>query len=404
MYLKLAWRNLWRNKRRTSITMASVFFAVILSTLMMSIKEGTYVNMIQSMVGSYMGYAQIHADGYWDDQNLDNSMVLNDTLIKIISSDSEIDGYVQRVETFSLAASKDVTKGAMVVGIDPVAEGKLMELDERVVEGDYLEAEDKAVLLGAGLADFLELGVGDTIVLLGQGFHGVSAAGKYLVKGLIKFGSPELSKHVIFLPLKEAQWLFGMENRCTSVILLLRDPNAATDVTQQLAAHIDSRFEVMSWETLMPELINMIETDRVEGYVFMFILYLVVSFGIFGTVLMMLAERRHEFGVLVAIGMKRVQLALVVWIEVIIISICGAFAGMIGALPVCTYFYLRPVRFGEDISKMVEDYGMEAVLQASIQPEIFVQQALIVTGIACFISIYPLIKVMHMSAIEAMRQ
>jgi putative ABC transport system permease protein len=127
----------------------------------------------------------------------------------------------------------------------------------------------------------------------------------------------------------------------------------------------------------------MIETDRVEGYVFMFILYLVISFGIFGTMLMMLAERMHEFGVLVAVGMKRWRLAAVFWLEVVMLSLLGAALGMVGALPVVGWFYYFPITFGEgeEFAKMFEEYGMEPVMQASVDFGVFATQAAVVAMI-----------------------
>jgi putative ABC transport system permease protein len=136
----------------------------------------------------------------------------------------------------------------------------------------------------------------------------------------------------------------------------------------------------------------------------MFILYMVISFGIFGTVLMMMAERQHEFGVLVAVGMKRSKLALVVFLEVISISLLGALAGIAGAYPVIGYFFLNPIRFGgEEAGKMMEEYGMEPILQPSLDLNIFAKQALIVAAVASIIAIYPFISVLRLSAIKAMR-
>jgi ABC-type lipoprotein release transport system permease subunit len=403
MLLKLAWRNLWRNKRRTLITLTSVFFAVVLSTLMMSFKEGVYVNMIESMVGAYTGHAQIHADGFWEDKTLDNSLTVSEELIDKIEGAEHILGYAPRIESFALAASEEVTKGALVVGVDPTLEIQNTALNERVIEGKYLEEDNDAVLLGVGLADFLKLGVGDTIILIGQGYHGASAAGKYPVSGIVKFGSPELSKQLVLLPLKTAQSLYDLDEKVTNLILKPEDYRKTKEVVRKLSDDLGKEYEVMTWQEMAPEMVNMIETDRMEGFVFMLILYMVISFGIFGTVLMMLAERRHEFGVLVAIGMKRYYLAIVVFFEVFIISICGAIAGMIGAFPLCFYFYLNPIQLGEDMKQMAEDYGMEAVLQPTLAPSVFLQQAIVVAIIAGIIGIYPLIQLNRMDAITEMR-
>ncbi len=404
LQIKLAWRNLWRNKRRTLITMASVFFAVILATLMMSIKEGMYGVMTESMVASYTGFVQVHAKGYWEDKSLDEAFLVSDSMTSVFEQDPDLTGYVSRIESFALSATETTSKGAMVVGTDVTMEKHMTNLDERLVDGQYLEPGDDAVLLGAGLAEYHKVGVGDTIVLLGQGYHGTNAAGKYPIKGIVKFGSPDLSKRLVMLPIETAQTLFGTEGQVTNLVLLLDDADQAFEAAARLQPQLGEQLEVMDWHQLVPELVDMIEADRVEGYVFMFILYMVISFGIFGTVLMMLAERRHEFGVLVAVGMKRIRLASVVLIEVVTISLIGAFAGLLGAIPVCAYFFLNPVPIGgEETGQMMEDYGFEPVIQASMDASIFIQQASIVAIVACLLAIYPFINILRINAIQAMR-
>lgn len=370
---------------------------------MMSIKEGIYARMIDSMVGTYTGYVQIHAPDYWADKSIDDSMVITDSLAQVVLETKGVTGYVPRIENFALAASGEITKGSMVVGIDIELEKSYSALHERLSDGDYLAEGDQSVMVGAGLADYLKLGVNDTIVLLGAGYHGVSAAGKYPIKGIVKFGSPALSKQLVILPLAEAQWFYGAENLVTNMVVLVDDPENSKRIDKTLGQALPN-YEVMHWEEMSPEIKNLIETDRVEGYVFMFILYMVISFGIFGTMLMMMAERMHEFGVLIAVGMKRINLAIMVWTETVMISLMGAFLGMIGAFPVCAYFYYSPIEFakGEDMAKMYEEYGMEAVLQASIEPGVFIQQAAVVAIMATVIAVYPFIQILRLKAINAM--
>lgn len=403
MYLKLAWRNLWRNKARTFITMAAVLLAVLLSTLMMSMKEGVYVGMIDSMVGAYTGYGQIHANGYWEEPIIDNSFEFSENVVQELKKESRVKGYTPRVEGFALSSSEDKTKGAMVLGIDSELELQHTQLNEQVIEGEYLKSDDEGVLLGKGLAKYLNLTVGDTIVLIGQGYHGSTAAGKYPIRGIVRFGSPELSNQLVILESKQAQFFFGLENQFTSIILHFYENSEATEITNSLVQTLGQEYEVMDWTALSPDLVSMIETDRVEGYVFMFILYMVISFGIFGTVLMMLSERKHEFGVLVSIGMKRIRLAIVVWIEILIINLMGALLGMLGAFPVAYFFYKNPIKLGEDVQEMMEDYGMEAVIQTSVDPSIFISQATIVMIIASIIAIYPFINITRLNVIKAMR-
>jgi len=405
MLIRLAYRNIWRNKRRTLITLMSVFFAVILSTLMMSMKEGMYARMMDSMVGAFGGYVQVQDGEYLPDRSLDDALLLTAALEDIIRSTPRVSGQVPRIESFALSASNEATRGAMVVGIDPERETAYTDMAARVSEGQYLAADDRAVLIGAGLSQYLRLGVGDTIVLMGMGYQGSTAAGKYPIKGLVKFGSPELSKQLVIMPLKEAQWFFGAEGMVTNIVVLMDDPDHARRIADGLNSRLPSGLVAKDWEEMMPDLKNMIETDRVEGYVFMFILYMVISFGIFGTMLMMLAERMHEFGVLVAVGMKRWRLALMFWLEVVMLSLLGAVLGIIGAIPVCGWFYYFPITFGdgEDFAKMFEEYGMEPVLQSTLEPFVFLTQAALVAFITSLIAMYPMVRLLRLKAIDAMR-
>lgn len=403
MILKLAWRNIWRSKRRTAITLGMIIFAVVLSTLMMSIKEGLYANMIKSTAGDFSGYAQVHLKGFWADKTLEYAFELDDDVIQTIEAQKEVDGYLPRVEGFALAAVRNITKGSAVLGIDVDKEKKFTHLDERVVEGEYLSADDDAILIGNGLAKYLKIGVDDTIVLIGGGYQGRSAVGKYPIKGIVKFGSPELSKQLVFMPMKAADLFYGSNGLVTSIILKTENSKKGILAAKNLQTELGETYEAMNWKELNPELVNLIQTDKVEGYVFMFILYLVIGFGIFGTMLMMLAERKHEFGVLVAVGMKRAKLAVMVWGEVFILSILGSILGLICAFPVCYAFYVRPFRYGEEMAKMAEEYGIEAVIKTSLAPEIFIEQSVIVGIIASVIAIYPLIKLLNINAVEEMR-
>lgn len=404
IYLKLAWKNIWRNKRRTVITWASIFFAVILSSLMMSVKEGVYDNMIASSAGDYSGYAQIHAADYFEEKTIDYCFEPSEELISQIEGNELVRDYIPRIESFALAASEELTKGSLVVGIDPEKEARINGFDSRVYEGEFLSEDSKGVLVGEGLAKYLKLGLGDTIVLLSQGYQGVTAAGKYHIQGLVRFGSPELSKQVIFLPLREAQLLYGAYGMVNNLILDVEDGESGVEAAAALRSVLSEEYEVMDWIELNPELVNMMETDRVEGYVFMFIMYLVIGFGIFGTMLMMIAERRHEFGVLVAIGMRRYKLAFLVWMEVVLISIVGAFLGIFGALPISIYYNLNPIDLGGgEMAQMYEDYGLEAVLQFSVDPMVFLNQAIVIAIMSSLIALYPFGRILRINSIEEMR-
>lgn len=399
---KLAWRNLWRNKRRTLITAASIFFAVFLALLINSMQSGTWQNMLDSVIGNYIGYGQIHKAGYWDEQTIDNTMAMI-SMDSIPDPPSNLEDLIPRLESFAWVTSDTRSRGAVIIGIDPDKEKSFIQLDENMVRGDYLEKRDKSLLVGEGMAKILKVDVNDTLVLLGQGYHGVNAVGKYPVKGIVKFGNPDLNKRVIFLPLKETQWLYGAENRVSTLVVQLKNNGSYLSTINSLKKQLPDKYEVMHWKELVPELVQAMQADKGGNYIMLFIIYLIIGFGIFATVLMMTAERQHEFGVLIAIGMKRSKISRMVFIESVILSILGVLAGVVMTLPIILYFAQNPIMLGGDMAAVYEEYGFEPMYVFSKKPSLFLNQVLLVLGINLIVVIYPLAQLLKMDAIKAMR-
>ncbi|RLD76797.1 MAG: ABC transporter permease, partial [Bacteroidetes bacterium] len=260
---KIAWRNLWRNKRRTLITVSSIFFGVFLAALMNSMQEGSYASMIDNVVKFYSGYIQIQNEEYWDKKTINNSFELNKELTDKIDGVKEITKYTGRLESFCLASSETITQGALIIGIDPNKENEVTGLSKWVREdGKYLENGENGVLVGELLSKHLKLNVGDTLVIIGQGYHGIGAAGKYPVKGILEFPSPELSKTFIYLDIQIAQELFSAPNRYTSMALMVENQQFVDIANNELSSKIEKPLTTMSWAEMQPELVQMIDSDR----------------------------------------------------------------------------------------------------------------------------------------------
>jgi ABC-type lipoprotein release transport system permease subunit len=270
------------------------------------------------------------------------------------------------------------------------------------MSGNYFSADDKAVLVTSDLAKYLKIGTGDTLVLLGQGYHGSNAAAKYPVSGVVKFNSPELNKRFIFLPLKEMQWFTDAPGRITSLVVMT-EAESVMRVTNFLEAKTDTTYEVMDWKAMLPEIVQIIEADSIGGIIVLCILYIIIGFGIFGTVLMMTAERRHEFGVLIALGMKRFQILIMLALEGIFLTLIGVAAGTAVSLPIVGYFHFNPIPLSAELKTVSEAYGVEAVIPFSLAPEIFGYQAITVLIIALLSMTYPLYRIMSIQPSQAMR-
>lgn len=405
MYFLLAWRNIWRNKRRTLITLASITFAVFFACLMQALQLGSYENMIGNAVRFYTGHVQIHAKGYWEEKSIDNSFAADAGTRRDLQKIPGVSVVVPRLESFALASYGNATRGAMVTGIDPAQEDALTGLKDRLRSGQYLAPDDRGALIGRGLADYMKVGVGDTIVLIGQGYHGVNAAGKYAIRGIVKLPSPEMNNAIVYLSLPEAQYLYGAHNMLTSYSLVLGSDKLVPEVVAAIKRRVNmERHEVLDWREMMPELVQSIELDYASGLILLFILYAVIGFGIFGTFLMMTAERRYEFGIMVASGMKRRILQLVLLLEILLLAIGGVLSGLAISLPPIIYLHYNPIPVSGDLATMYERFGIEPIIPFSVDVSIFTQQAWVILILTLVLSVYPLWHIHKLNIVRAIRR
>jgi putative ABC transport system permease protein len=400
----MAWKNMWRNRSRTIITMAAIFFAVILSVIASSLKGGIFDNLVKNVVSFYTGYVQVHKKGFWDEQILDNSFELSPKKEKQILRDKNVTAVTPRLEAFALASSADITKGSLVAGIDPEKENQITSLGKKIILGSYLKNTDHAVLLSQGLATRLKLTTSDTVILIGQGYHGATAAGKYLVKGIVKFGSPDLNDKSLFMPLIAAQDFYSANGMITSYILSLQNTKYLQTTRTLVGSALGAAYEVMTWEEMMPEVKQHIQTDSSNMKYVQGILYLLICFGIFGTLLMMMVERKFEMGMLVSIGMKKGKLIILLLYELVFTVLAGCLLGITASIPLVYYLNRYPIRIGGETAKAYERFGFEAIFPTSTDASIFIYQGVTVLFIGLLLSLYPMYKVIRLDPVTAMKR
>jgi ABC-type lipoprotein release transport system permease subunit len=468
--LKIAWRNLWRTKRRTSITAASILFAVFFAVVMRSIELGSYNHMIKSAIESFAGFLQVQHPDYQDDPSLENTFDCPDSLLQAFEKIEGIKAVVPRVETFALASTGEQTKGILVIGIDPEKEHSLSNPEHRLVRyrltkesaeklktsptipekvklkladflnssysntstiaadfdldeqkdkavideiafasifpGQYLAENDSGVLVSDRLSKYLKLTVGDTLILIGQGYQGATAAGLFPVRGIIKLVHPELDNKLVYMPIKTAQQFANLENRVTTIAINLTDNS--DEMMQQmqlrLAGITDSKqMVVRNWKEFDKVLVQQIDSDNQTGKIFLGFLYLIIFFGIFGTILMMIHERYREFGVLVSIGMKKTRLAAIIIIEMVFMGLIGVVAGLLLSSPIVYFMNKYPIRLTGDMAQTMIDMGFDPIMPTAWFDTYMIWQGLIVALMVVLACIFPLRKVYKLKEIEALR-
>lgn len=409
-YVTLAWRNLWRNKRRTLIAASSVFFAVVLALLMRSMQTGYYDYMIDSSVRTYTGHIQVQGKDYWEKRSFEESMMLDDGIINQVNEIDGVELTVRRLETFSLISYGMVTRVVQVVGIDPEEEDQLTSLKSRIVKGEYLTDDSRGIILAEGLADLLNADIGDSILIYGQGLYGITAAELIPVQGIARFSLPAQNKAYAYLSLPYAQWVYSAPERLTSLSIMLDSRKKINTIQNEIRTLFEQKdensgevYDIMTWEELSPELVQYIQVDDAQGIIMLGILYIVIAFGIFGTIMMMTAERVKEFGILISVGMKKWKLYLVTTLETIFISFIGVFAGAIVSLPLILYFVNNPIPLTGEMADAILAWGFDPILPFAIYPGMFIAQIWTVLAIALVSGLYPINFIRKIKPVEAMR-
>ena len=400
---KLAWRNLWRNRRRTLIAISSIVFSVLLASWMRSMQEGSYESMIDNVVKYYSGYLQVQDSAYWEERTLENSMEVPPGLKQKIENIEDVALVSHRLESFALAANHQHSKPAMVLGIEPELEDRITNLSKKIKEGSFLQPGDQGVVLGKGLADFLRLSIGDTLVMIGQGYRGVSANGLFLIKGIMAHPNPEFDKRLVFMEIETAREFYSAYGLSTSLVIMTGDHYLVNHLKTDIGKLLSPEKTVLTWIDMQPELEQLIQSDRMGGVIMLGILYMVIAFGMFSVAIMMLKERRREFGVVHAVGMKKRKLAFIVFLETLLIGLIGCFTGLLISYLFCLWFYHHPIPLTGEMASATLQYGMEPYMFFSISPSLFYSQMILIFIISIFIAIFPMYNIYRLKITSALR-
>lgn len=400
--IKLAWRNIWRKKRRSVITMLSVIFAVVISINFRSLQWGSYDKMIEAGTKN-SGYLQVQSQDYWEDKSINELIEDHVNFRNQISSVPGISSVIPRLQNFSLAASESSSKGALVIGIDPESENQYNELNARVIKGSYLSENENAVIIAEGLSNYLKLKVNDTLVLVSQGYHASIAAGKYPIKGIVKLPNPQMNRMTAYLPLATAQAFNGAEGLVNAFMLNVSDRTQVNATQLMLQDQLGPAYAIMRWDEMHPEIQQSINTDTTIATLLLSALYLIVGFGIIGTIVMMALERKREFGMLQAIGLQKSQIQTVILLESLMLGVIGVILAWLIAFPIVSFMHNNPIPLTGEGAKSFEAMGVEPVIQFAIKPHLFALMGLIIFLIMLVASAFPLTMIRKLKMSEVIK-
>jgi ABC-type lipoprotein release transport system permease subunit len=225
------------------------------------------------------------------------------------------------------------------------------------------------------------------------------------VKGIVKLPAPDIDNNIVYIPINAARYLYAAPGMATSAVISLKnsDDRDIKETDERLAKIVKDPLTLRTWRELNALLINQMEADNRSGIILIAILYLVIAFGVFGTVLMMLAERRKEFGMLVSIGMQKRKLAKVVSMEMFFIGFLGVLAGVIVSLPIVFYGNIHPIRFTGSVARMYEDYGFDPVMPTLLPDTYYLWQTVVVLIILLIAIAFSARRIFRINVINSMR-
>lgn len=404
MLVAMAWRNLWRNRRRTIIASGAVFMALVLALFMLSMKYGSLDQMVSAGINQ-VGNLQVHDSSYWENKSLDRAFFNNKKIEKILKSYPEIKVVLPHLETFSLASYGNQTKGIVISGINPKLENLQTGLKNKIIKGHYLSTGKHDVLIGDVLAKYLKINVGDSIILLWQGYRGITAYGIYRIGGIFKLPSHEMNSQLLYMGLNDAQnFVYPYKKGLlTGLSIYLNNPSDEKKIKKQLEQKLGIHYEVIPWQTILADLLQTVTLGKAGNQIFVMILYLVAAFGIFSTVLMMTMEKRKHFAIMISIGMRRGRLVRVSILETIMVSITGVLAALAVMIPLLTYLHFHPIPVSGKLAKIYQMYNIEPVLPFHSSPELFISQSAIILCLSFLSVIYPIIYILKFNVLNAYR-
>ena len=389
--LRMAWRNVWRNGRRTVIALIAISLGLMLLLFFDGVFGGTEQSMYGNLVRLQGGNMQVHAPGYRERARRLPLYPLDDpaAVMQAAQAEPQVVATSRRIKTSGMVSSREGTFPVVITGIEPEREAPVSFVAEHITQGRYLTADDEDfILIGRALADRMEVDVDDRITLVGRATHEQMRRRTMTVVGIYEIGLAEAEKSAVYVSLAEAQTLFDLRDQATEVVISLERVGQEPAVVDTLQAALPG-YEVDSWDTLNPDMRQAIEVNKQFMSLFGLVILLIAGVGILNLLLMAVFERTREIGLLAAMGLKRREVTVLFLLEGILIGLLGALAGcLLGGLIVG---YLGRVGFAYNVSSEASE--MIALVGGRIYPRLGVDlllgRALTVAIIAALASLYP---------------
>jgi putative ABC transport system permease protein len=399
--MKLSWRNIWRNKRRTLIILISIIVGVAGLLLTDAFSTGMIKQMLNNNIDGHYAHIQIYNDKYYDNKIIENNIEYSDNIRSLLKNE-KVEAYSERIEIFGLLTSAANSSGVNIIAVEPEKEKQVSNMHQTVIHGNYLSGNSNEIFIGENLAEKLEVEVGDKLVAVCNAVDGSVINELFRVSGIFKSNSSEFNKSYVYIPLSDAQHMLEAVSAITNIAIKLKDVNQAEQFKNELNQNLNGGIVAKDYKELLPMLISMINMY----FQFIIIYYLIIGFavvlGIINTTLMSVFERIQEFGVLLSIGMARKSIFIMILLESAFVGIIGSLIGIaLGAI-----ILIPLMGSGIDLSVFADSlssFGVGNIIYPEIGTHTILYSLFTIPVSAVLGALYPAIKTLKLQPTDAMR-
>ena len=401
LILRMALRNVLRNRRRSLLTGLMMAGGFTLFSATLGISEGTYGSLIDMFTRSRTGHAQVHAAGYLERPSLYKALPGTERAGRALDALEVVEAWAPRTYSPALAFAGSKTIGAQVMGIDPARERKAMRLEGQLAAGQFVpDSPSAGVVISARLASALNIKTGDEFSLIGQGADGSIANDNFTVAGVLSASESAFEGPWCLMHIDKAREFMALGDRAHEIALVFTDYRAAREDAALAAAALgDPALDVQPWQVTEKEFYQAMLLDKKGGDITNYVIMLIVAIGVLNTVLMSVLERTREYGVLKALGTRPSAVFLLIMAEVCILAAASCAAGALGALGLNSYLAASGIPMPAPIS-----YGgvKFTVMLSAVTAETFVLPALTVLASALIVGIFPALKAARITPVKAL--
>ncbi len=404
IYVKLAWRNILRNKRRAIIAGTSIGIGLASLIFVDALMIGMEENMVKSATASFLGEGQIHREGFRQTQEVEKTINNLDWVVSNLKSESIVQHFALRTLSFGMTTSAANVSSVILVGVQPSTEKYLSQIDDAIVKGSFFGNNDEqAIIIGSKLAEMLEVDMGERVVLtVAQSKTGQLSQDMFLVAGIYHFNVREMDSGMAFIHLEKAQEMLALGEDIHEIAIKFTDNAYGRDKSLPFwSKYSQHGNEAVGWTEILPQMEAAFSMFQLSTYITGAILFGIVAFGIINTLFMSLHERMFEFGVLRAVGTRPIRMALLILSEACFLAVLSMALGSILGF-ILTYITTKT---GIDY-RGIEMMGvtMRELLYPALNLKQFIYYPFWVFVFTALTGIYPAIHAARMSPAKAMRK